>query len=204
MKQSSVAIYARVSTADKGQDTQTQILPLKEFCQRRGWTVFRIYEDTMSGSKESRPALNEMMNDAKKRLFDVVLVFRFDRFARSTKQLINSLELFNSLGIDFISYNENIDTSTPAGKMMFTLVSAFAEFERSIITERVRAGLERAKAQGKRLGRKPSKEVDIEEVKSLRQQGLSVRAIAHKLGIPKSTVALQCPKTSQNPPPQKP
>jgi DNA invertase Pin-like site-specific DNA recombinase len=199
-----VAIYVRVSTADKNQDTMTQILPLKEYCQRRGWQVFRIYEDVMSGAKESRPALNEMMNDAKKRFFDVVLVFRFDRFARSTKQLINSLELFNSLGIDFISYNENIDTSTPAGKMMFTLVSAFSEFERSIIAERVRAGLERAKAQGKKLGRKPSKEVNPEEVQKLRKQGLSVRAIADRLGIPKSTVALHCPKTPQNPSLQKP
>lgn len=204
MKQSSVAIYARISTHDKGQDLETQLLPLREYVQRRGWNIHGIYTDQMSGSKESRPSLDRLMADAHKRKFDCVLVFRFDRFARSTKQLINSLELFNSLGVDFISYNENIDTSTPAGKMMFTLVSAFSEFERGIITERVKAGLAKAKSQGKRLGRRPNKEVDIKEVKRLRQQGLSIRAIAKSLEIPKSTVALYCPKTPSDLIPQKP
>jgi len=115
-------------------------------------------------------------------------VFRFDRFARSTKHLITALETFSSLGVDFISYQEAVDTTTPAGKMLFTMISAFAEFERAIISERVKAGLEKAKAKGKKLGR-PKVEVDVEEVKRLRGQGLSIRQIALTMGFKKSLIA---------------
>ncbi|MCX6807356.1 MAG: recombinase family protein [Patescibacteria group bacterium] len=187
-----VAIYARVSTVDKGQDLDTQLLPLKEYVSNRGWQIHEIYTDQISGSKESRPALNQLMNDAHKRKFDCLLVFRFDRFARSTKHLINSLELFQSLNIDFISYNENIDTSTPAGKMMFTLISAFAEFERSIIVERVKAGLEKARIKGRKLGR-PRVEVDVKQILNFREKGLSFRQIAEKLHIPRSTLQKYVP-----------
>ncbi|MBZ0242643.1 MAG: recombinase family protein [Bacteroidales bacterium] len=128
-----VAIYARVSTTDKEQDLDTQLIPLQEYVKSRGWEVFRVYSDKVSGATEKRQELSELMEGAYKRLFDIVLVYRFDRFARSTKHLIASLEEFSSLGIDFISYNENIDTSTPIGKAMFTIISAFAELERSII-----------------------------------------------------------------------
>lgn len=182
-----VAIYARVSTVDKGQDLETQLLPLREFVRARGWVTHEIYTDVMSGAKESRPSLDRLMKDARHRKMDAVLVYRFDRFARSTKQLINTLELFSSLGIDFISYQEAVDTSTPAGKVMFTMISAFAEFERSIIVERVKSGLERARAQGKQLGR-PRVEICKESVLKLRAQGLSIRAIAHELGVSKSKV----------------
>lgn len=182
-----VAIYARISTSDKGQDLETQLIPLRAFITARGWQIHEIYTDIMSGSKESRPSLDKLMQDARRRKFDVVLVYRFDRFARSTKQLINSLELFSSLGIDFVSYQEAIDTSTPAGKAMFTMISAFAELEKSIIVERVRSGLERARAQGKRLGR-PKVYVDSETILKLRLQGLSVRAIASALGVSKTKV----------------
>lgn len=182
-----VAVYARISTSDKGQDLETQLLPLRGFVAARGWQIHEIYTDTMSGAKERRPALDRLMQDAKRRKIDAVLVYRFDRFARSTKQLINTLELFSSLGIDFISYQEAVDTSTPAGKVMFTMISAFAEFERAIISERVKSGLEKARAKGKRLGR-PRVEVCKESVLRLRAEGLSVRAIAGHLGVSKTKV----------------
>ncbi|MBI2448245.1 recombinase family protein [Candidatus Microgenomates bacterium] len=182
-----IAIYARISTTDKNQDLDTQLIPLQEYVKNRGWEVFRSYTDTDSGSKENRPALTELLNDAHKRKFDCVVVFRFDRFSRSTKQLITSLDTFNSLGIDFVSYQEAIDTSTPTGKVMFTMISAFAEFERSIIQERVRAGMAKARAKGKKIGR-PASEIDIVRISELRQQGLSVRRIASMVNISKSTV----------------
>jgi len=183
-----VAIYARISTSDKGQDLDTQLLPLREYVERRGWQIYEIYTDQISGSKESRPSLDELMKEAHKKKFDCVLVFRFDRFARSTKHLITALETFSSLGIDFISYQEAVDTTTPAGKMMFTLISAFAEFERSIIQERVRAGIAKARMKGKRIGR-PRVEVDVKEVRRLRKEGLSIRGIAERVGVSKSLIA---------------
>jgi len=182
-----VGIYARVSTSDKGQDLETQLLPLRDFVKARGWQIHEIYTDVMSGSKESRPSLDKLMQDARRRKFDVVLVYRFDRFGRSTKHLINTLDLFLSLGIDFVSYGENLDTSTSVGKVMFTLIACFAQFEKEIIAERVRSGLERARSQGKQLGR-PKVRVDKMAILRLRSQGLSVRAIADELGISKTKV----------------
>lgn len=182
-----IAIYARISTSDKSQDLDTQLIPLKQYTEQRGWKIYEIYTDEISGSKESRPSLNRLMKDAHKRKFDGVLVWRFDRFSRSTKQLINSLETFRSLGINFVSYQEAIDTSTPAGQMMFTMISAFAQFERSIIQERVKAGLEKAKAKGKKLGR-PKQKRDINQIIKLRQSGLSIRQIASELNISRSAV----------------
>jgi len=181
-----VALYARVSTTD--QSTDSQLLDLRRYTQERGWHVFREYCDNgISGTKDSRPALNELMNDAKKRRFDVVLVWRFDRFARSTKHLILALEEFKNLGVDFVSYQENIDTSSPLGSAIFTIISAVAQLERDIIAERVKAGLRRAKENGKKLGR-PKASVDTEKIHWLRSEGLSHRAIATRLGISHSTV----------------
>lgn len=182
-----VAIYARISTSDKGQNLETQILPLEEFVAARGWIITQMYTDIMSGAKESRPSLDNLMRDAKRRKIDAVVVYRFDRFARSTKQLINTLELFSSLGIDFISYQEAIDTSTPAGKVMFTMISAFAEFERAIISERVKSGLERARAKGKKLGR-PISQVSTEEILKLRRTGMAIRAISELTHLSKSSI----------------
>ncbi len=147
-----VALYARVSTTD--QSTDSQLLDLRRYTQERNWHVFREYCDNgISGTKDSRPALNDLMNDAKKRRFDVVLVWRFDRFARSTKHLILALEEFRNLGVDFVSYQENIDTSSPLGSAIFTMISAVAQLERDIFAERVKAGLRRAREKGKQLGR---------------------------------------------------
>lgn len=184
-----VAIYTRISTTDKGQDLETQTLPLREYAQVRGWHIYSIYEEKMSGAKTDRPELKKLLSAAQKRKFDIVLVFRFDRFARSSKQLINSLDFFQSVGIDFVSYQENIDTTTPAGKMMFTMISAFAEFERSIIQERVKAGLAKAKAKGKKLGR-PKTLIDEAKVLELRKQGLSIREVAEKIGYKKSRMGV--------------
>ena len=181
-----VALYARVSTSE--QSTDSQLLDLKRYTRERGWHIFKEFVDNgISGTKDSRPALNELMNDAKKRRFDTVLVWRFDRFARSTKHLILALEEFRNLGIDFVSYQENIDTSSPLGSAIFTIISAVAQLERDIIAERVKAGLRRAKQNGKKLGR-PRGTVDVEEVQRLRSKGLSLRQIGKQLGVSRTTV----------------
>ena len=181
-----VAIYARVSTSE--QSTESQLLDLRRYTRERGWHIFKEFVDNgISGTKDSRPALNELMNDAKKRRFDTVLVWRFDRFARSTKHLILALEEFRNLGIDFVSYQENIDTSSPLGSAIFTIISAVAQLERDIIAERVKAGLRRAKQNGKKLGR-PRGTVDVEEVQRLRSEGLSLRKIGNQLGVSRTTV----------------
>jgi len=182
-----IAIYARVSTMD--QSTESQLLDLRRYTQERNWHTFKEYCDNgISGTKDSRPALNELMNDAKKRRFDVVLVWRFDRFARSTKHLILALEEFKNLGIDFVSYQENIDTSSPLGSAIFTIISAVAQLERDIIAERVKAGLRRARENGKKLGR-PRASVDTGKIHWLRSKGLSLRAIAKETGVSRTTVS---------------
>ncbi|MDA2934009.1 recombinase family protein [Acidobacteria bacterium AH-259-D05] len=181
-----VAIYARVSTSD--QSTDPQLLDLRRYVSERGWQSYKEYCDNgVSGTTDSRPALNELMNDAKKRRFDVVLVWRFDRFARSTRHLINALEEFKNLRIDFVSYRENIDTSSPLGSAIFTIISAVAQLERDIIAERVKAGLRQAVENGKKLGR-PKVEVDPDEVRRLRAKGLSLRIIGRRTGISRTTV----------------
>ncbi len=188
-----VALYARVSTTD--QSTESQLLDLRRYVSERGWNIFNEYVDEgISGTKDSRPALNELMNDAKKRRFDVVLVWRFDRFARSTKHLILALEEFKNLGIDFVSYQENIDTSSPLGSAIFTIISAVAQLERDIIAERVKAGLRKARENGKRLGR-PKTSVDVEKLRQLRSEGLSLRVIAGQVGISHTKVAQMLAKT---------
>ena len=182
-----IAIYARVSTSE--QSTDSQLLDLRRYTRERGWTIFREYTDNgVSGSVDSRPALNELMNDAKKRRFDAVLCWRFDRFARSTKHLILALEEFRNLGVDFVSYQENIDTSSPLGSAIFTIISAVAQLERDIIAERVKAGLRRAKENGKKLGR-PRVSVDPQQLRELRSKGLSLRAIAKETGVSRTTVS---------------
>jgi len=178
-----VGIYARVSTTDKGQDPEVQLGPLREYVQARGWAVHKEYVDHgVSGAKVRRPALDQLMSDAKRRVFDVVLVWRFDRFARSTRHLINTLHEFRHLGVAFISHQENLDTSSPMGEAMFTIIGAMAQLERDITRERVRAGVNRARSQGKRLGR-PRRVFHRDQVLRLRAQGLGFREIGKRLGI---------------------
>jgi len=184
----SAAIYARVSTLNGNQDPSMQTRELKEYCERRGWQVFDSYVDNgVSGKKDSRPQLNRMMQDAHERRFDVVVVWRFDRFARSVSHLLRALETFNSLGVQFVSLSEQVDTSTPTGRMVFTVLGAVAELERNLIVERVRAGLRHARSKGKRLGR-PKKSVDAAKVRFLRDAGESWRMIARKMGVSVGTV----------------
>jgi len=185
-----VAIYTRISTYDKWQNIDTQLLPLREYVERRWWLVYKEYTDTISWAKEKRPWLDKLMQDAHKRRFDCVVVFRFDRMGRSTKHLLWLLDSFTHLWIDFVSYNENIDSATPSGKLMFTMITAFAEFERSIIAERVRAWLSRAKKQGIKLGRPKINLANniVTKIHELKSQWNSLRKIAMKLNIKKNQV----------------
>lgn len=187
MKPKKCAIYARVSTNNGQQSPDMQLRALHEYCEARGLTVYREYVDEgISGAKDSRPALNELMDDARKRKFDIACVWKFDRFARSTKHLLSALDEFKNLGIDFISYSENIDTSSPLGKAVFTIVAAIGELERSLIVERVKSGLQAARKRGKKLGR-PGKAVDALRFKGLISEGLTIYATAKRLGISNGT-----------------
>jgi DNA invertase Pin-like site-specific DNA recombinase len=159
-----------------------QLREFNEYRERRGWTVAGEYVDVgISGSKEKRPELDRLMADAHRRRFDVVVVWKFDRFARSVSHLLRALETFKALGIEFVSLSEQVDTSTPMGKMVFTVLGAVAELERSLIVERVRAGLRNARAKGKRLGR-PRVVVDAHRIASLRARGASWRVVARQMG----------------------
>lgn len=148
-----IALYARCSTANNGQDPETQLLPLREYAKARGFEIYREYVDIASGVKEKRPQLDTLLQDAKKRKYDALVVWKLDRLGRSLKHLISLIEELNALGIQFISYTEGMDTTTPSGKLLFNVIGSIAAFERDLIRERVKAGLQRAKAQGKTLGR---------------------------------------------------
>ena len=188
-----VGIYARISTTNHGQDVAMQTRELEQFAQARGWRVVDSYVDEgISGSKDSRPQLNRLMADAHKRRFDVVCVWRFDRFARSVSHLLRALETFKALGIDFVSFSEQMDTSTPAGKMVFTVLGAVAELERSLIVERVRAGMRNARAKGRRIGRPPQTALSLEQREDIAHSyahgATSLRALAKKFGTSLATV----------------
>ena len=182
-----VAMYARVSTTN-GQSPEMQLSDLREYASRRGWEVFAEYVDNgVSGAKESRPELNRLMADVHRRHFDVVLCWKVDRFGRSLKHLVNALADLDSYGIAFVSLRDNLDLSTPSGRLMFQIIGAMAEFERSLIQERVRAGLRNAKIKGKTLGR-PRRVVNGDHMARLREQGASFREIAKAVGVSPGTV----------------
>src|SRR5881409_1310943 len=181
------AVYMRVSTKGHGQTTETQAVALRDYAGHRGFEIIEEYRDEgISGSKDSRPALDRLMKDARARRFDVVIVARFDRFARSVSHLLRALEEFNHVGVAFISVSEALDTSSPLGKMIFTILGAVAELERNLIKERVQMGIYRARKQGKQLGR-PRVEVDPRQIAGLRANGHSWNEIADKLGIGRGT-----------------
>ena len=180
----SVALYARVSTLDQSCDMQLE--DLRRYAAR--FAHSREYVEVgVGGAQRHRPQLDALMKDARKRLFDVVLVWKFDRFARSVTHLVDSLEEFRALGVDFVSYTEGIDTTTPSGELLFHIMGAVAQFERDLIVERVRAGIAHARAMGKRIGR-PRAVIDADQVRVLRQQGKSFRKIAQALDVPVSRV----------------
>ena len=196
-------LYLRVSTASKtkhdhrtfNQNPAVQEQPLQEMIAQRGWQLHQVYSDRASGAKERRPGLEALMADARRGAFDMVLVWRFDRFARSVKQLVLALEEFRSLGIDFISHQESLDTSTPMGRAMFTIIATLAELERSVIRERVVAGMEYARVRGTKSGKpigRPRAIFQRDEAKQLRAQGHSWRQISRQLGVSASTVRRAC------------
>jgi DNA invertase Pin-like site-specific DNA recombinase len=191
----SAAIYVSVSNSHKldredttefDQNLEVQAEPLRELVRHRGWQVHRVYDDRLSGAMERRPGLDALTEDARRNEFQVVVVFRFDRLARSTKQLVLTLERFRTLGIYFISYQETLDTSTPVGRAMFTIIAAMAELDRSTMRECAMAGLQRARQRGTKSGRaigRPRLVFRRELVKELRERGLSWQKIARTLGI---------------------
>jgi DNA invertase Pin-like site-specific DNA recombinase len=186
MKIKRAAIYTRVSTLDQHPEMQQQ--ELIEYVSRRNWTLHKIYSDKgISGTAESRPGLDELLKDCRRGKCDVVVVWKFDRFARSLKQLVNALEMFRQLGIGFVSCTEAIDTSLPHGEMLFQIIGAIAQWERSLIAERVKAGLHHARSQGKRLGRPPLRVLKPRDVTELRKERARTKApfrtLATKYGI---------------------
>ena len=186
----SAALYYRVSTSD--QSTAMQEGDLRRFASARGFTVYDEYTDkAFSGATKNRPALDRLMDDAHKRRFDVVLVWRFDRFARSTTHLLSALNEFRHLSIDFISFNENMDTSSPMGEAMFTIVAAMAKLERDIIRERVTSGVRQAMKKRKSWGRRSLEETDpasCSKILELRRQGFGMAAIGKQVGVSSRTV----------------
>jgi DNA invertase Pin-like site-specific DNA recombinase len=190
-----VAIYARVST-DK-QKVDMQLGELRQFAARSGWTIYKEYIDqSFTGANTNRPAFLDMMEAARKRKFNVLLVWKLDRLSRSLKDLINTLDELGSCGIDFVSYDNNLDTSTPTGKLVFQIVGAVAEFEKDIIRERVIAGLANARLKGKRLGRPPKAAALYEQARIMRSEGLSFRKIGKQLGVDEGTIRK---RLNQNP-----
>ena len=193
-----VALYARVSTLN-GQHPEMQLAELREYTSRRGWKIVGEYVDEgISGSKESRPQLNQLMTDVHRRKFEIVLVWKIDRFGRSLKHLVNALADLDAYGVAFVSLRDNLDLSTPSGRLMFQIIGAMAEFERALIQERVRAGLKSARDRGRRLGR-PCIEVDAAQIARLRASGASWREISVRLGIGVGTACRALQKRSKNP-----
>jgi len=174
-----VGAYVRVST--DGQDTEMQESELKEYCARRGWESILYRDRGQSGAKQDRPALNALLGDLRRKKIDVVLVWSLDRLARSLKQLLAISEQCGALGVDLVSLRQNIDTTLPAGRLTFQILGAVAEFERSLLVERVKAGMQQAKRAGKRIGRPALRHFspgELEMIRSQRTQGTSVRKLA--------------------------
>lgn len=184
MKPKRIAIYCRVSTDDQRIDLQQDAL--LQYAEARGMEIFKVYVDQISGARDSRPALNELLADARRRRFDSLAVWKIDRLGRSVQHLLAVLSQLQELGISFVSLQEALDTTTAAGRMLFVFLGAVAEFERAIISERVKAGLQAAKKRGKKLGR-PGKEVNVDQFKRLIIEGLSIHAAAKQLEIPLTT-----------------
>jgi DNA invertase Pin-like site-specific DNA recombinase len=186
MQPKRIALYTRVSSVDQHDGMQQH--ELLQFVKRRNWRVYKIYSDKgVSGAIERRPALDALLDDCRRGRIDAVVVWKFDRFARSLKQLVNSLEVFRKLGIAFVSCTEAIDTSLPHGEMLFQIIGAIAQWERSLIVERVKAGLQHARSQGKRLGRPSLRELKPEEIGKLKnerkREHVPFRELAKKYGI---------------------
>jgi DNA invertase Pin-like site-specific DNA recombinase len=189
-------LYSRVSTGD--QHLETQLLDLRELAKQRGLEVVREYTDVISGAKAKRPGLDQLMADARRRRFDVVLVAAFDRIARNVRHFLDVLDELNHIGIQFISLRENIDTGGPLGRAMLTIIGAIAELERSLIVERVKSGMRRAKLEGRRIGRAPLN-IDREQVVEDRRSGMSLTKVAMKHRISRASVCRLVREAGANP-----
>jgi DNA invertase Pin-like site-specific DNA recombinase len=177
------ALYARISTLNHHQDPEVQLRELREYCQRKGWAIAGEYIDRgISGTKESRPELNRLMQDASEKKFDAVVVFKFDRMARSSSHLLKVLETFKALDIEFVSLTENVDTASAVGKLVFTVLGAVAEMEHNLIVERIKAGMRHAKAKGHIPGPKTIP-LDLDAIRSRLEAGESQRQIAKSLKV---------------------
>ena len=190
-------IYARTSTVD--QHTENQVYDLEQLARQRGLEIIKIYQDQVSGTRARRPGLDQLLSDARQGKFDVVLVWACDRLARSVSHFLTVLDELGHLHIEFISYREQLDTTGPLGRAVVVIISAIAELERSLIVERVRAGLRRAKLEGRRLGRPPLL-VDREAVRRDRQQGLSISQLAKQHGIAETSVRRLLRQPESTPP----
>src|ERR1019366_6610436 len=178
------AIYARVSTFD--QHPETQLLDLRQMAAQRGYTIVDEYSDTISGAKARRPALDELLADARRRRFDVVVVWAFDRMARSVRHFLEVLDELTQLNIEFVSHRENIDTGGALGRAMIVIVGAIAELERNLIIERVKAGMRRARLEGTILGRKP---LDVDRAAIVRDRlSMSLTDVSKRHGVSRGTV----------------
>ena len=190
------ALYARVSTRDKGQDPEMQLTELREFAAKRGWRIAGEFVDVgVSGSKDSRPQLDAMMRLAKTRKLDVITVWKLDRFGRSLRHLVDALAELKAVGCAFVSLRDNLDLTTPAGRMMFHVIGAMAEFERELIRERVKAGLAHARSKGQKLGRpkvRRDHDPDAKSIRRMRADGDSYGEIAEALDRTKSDIYRIC------------
>lgn len=196
-QQPKVALYLRVSTND--QHVETQEHDLRRLCACRGWNIVKVFKDVgVSGAKDSRPGLDDMMKEMRKGKFDIVAVYRFDRFARSTQHLLSALQEFKQYGVDFISSSEGIDTSTNIGKLIYTLIAGISEFEKTLINERVVAGLARAKSEGVKLGR-PHRGFNVVEALQLKQAGESWKTLSKKISVPVATLRRTLTPLLKNP-----
>ncbi len=191
------AIYGRVSTSDK-QNIEMQMTELREYAKSRGWEIYEYTDIGVSGAKDSRPSLNRLMADVKARKIDIVLCWKLDRLSRSLKHLLMTLDEFNALSVGFVSLKDAIDLTTPTGKLLFTLVGAFAEFERSILKDRVKSGLAHARAKGVKLGRKPIAPAYLKRIIDLHErEGLPIRKIADRVDLSHGAVFIAIKKYKQ-------
>ena len=179
-------IYMRVSTVD--QHPETQLHDLRLMAQQRGYELVGEYTDRITGTKAKRPGLDDLLRDARRGCFDVVLVWASDRLARSVRHFLEVLDELNHLGIEYVSFRENIDTGGPLGRAVVIIIGAIAELERNLIVERVRAGMRRAKLEGRQIGRKPL-DVDRDAVLRHRARGQSLTQIAESFQISRASVS---------------
>jgi DNA invertase Pin-like site-specific DNA recombinase len=183
----SAGLYARVSTAD--QNTENQLTALRSFAEARGWAALEFVDHGVSGAKERRPALDALLSAVRSRKTDVVVCTKLDRLARSVHHLVSLGKELEALGVDLVALDQTIDTTTASGRLLFHVLAAIAEFERDLIRDRVIAGIRRARAQGRRIGRPRQQQVDLAQAIQLREQGLSLRAVARQLGVHPTAVS---------------